>query len=310
MTVPFFAEPIALSDSFTLPSRAILSPMEGIMNREAFFMAALSMNLIDSWMPPFIAVPKGAAPSKGALRKRFACFLESGIPLSIQLLGNDPDTLAETGATLFRIGVRSVNLNCACPSRTVLSSGSGGALLKEHARIREILAAVKSKTPELCVSVKTRSGFRSPEEIPSLMEAVREGGADWVLHHFRTVSENYDTIPFREGTARLRTVVQAAAPLPVFANGDILTVEDAELVRKETSCAGIAVGRGIMRDPFLLKRLRGGECSPDMRAAFLKALSEGVAPGKKKSHFHLECVKMAFGEDSAEFREALQKEQD
>ena len=280
------------------------------MNREAFFKAALSMNLIDSWMPPFIAVPKGAAPSKSALRKRFACFLESGIPLSIQLLGNDPDTLADTGATLFRIGVRSVNLNCACPSRTVLSSGSGGALLKDPSRIRDILAAIKSKTPELCLSVKTRSGFRLPEEIPSLMEVVREGGADWILHHFRTVSENYDAVPFREAAARLNTVVQTAAPLPVFANGDILTVEDAELVRKETSCAGIAVGRGIMRDPFLLKKLRGGECSPDMRGAFLKALSEGVAAGKKKRHFHLECVKMAFGEDSPEFREALQKKQD
>jgi len=280
--------------------------MEGIMNREAFFKAARSMGLIDSWMPPFIAVPKGAAPSKGALRKRFGFFLESGIPLTVQLLGNDPDTLADTGATLFRIGVKSVNLNCACPSRTVLSSGSGGALLKDHSRIRDILAAIKAKTPELCLSVKTRSGFRSPEEIPSLIEAVREGGADWILHHFRTVSENYEDVPFGEAVARLHTVVQAAAPLHVFANGDILTVEDAEFVRKGTGCAGIAVGRGIMRDPFLLRRLRGGTCPPDMRHAFLEALSVGDIAVKKKRRFHLECVKMAFGEDSREFREALQ----
>ncbi len=309
MTVPFFAEPIALSDSFTLPSRAILSPMEGIMNREAFFKAALSMNLIDSWMPPFIAVPKGAAPSKGALRRRFGFFLESGIPLSVQLLGNDPDTLADAGANLFRVGVRSVNVNCACPSKTVLSSGSGGALLKDPSRIRDILAAIKEMTPQLCLSVKTRSGFRSPEEIPLLMEAVREGGADWILHHFRTVSENYEDIPFGEAVARFHTVVQTAAPLPVFANGDILTAKDAEFVRKETGCAGIAVGRGIMRDPFLLRRLRGGECPPDMRHAFLEALSGGDIAAKKKRRFYLECVKMMFGEDSPEFREALQKKQ-
>lgn len=283
--------------------------MEGIMNREAFFKAALSMNLIDSWMPPFIAVPKGAAPSKGALRRRFGFFLESGIPLSVQLLGNDPDTLADTGATLFQIGVKSVNLNFACPSRTVLSSGSGGALLKAPDKIRDTLAAIKAKTPELCLSVKTRSGFRSPEEIPLLMEAVREGGADWILHHFRTVSENYDAVPFGEAVARFHTVVQAVAPLPVFANGDIRTVEDAGRVRKETSCAGIAIGRGIMRDPFLLRRLRGGECPPDMRHAFLEALSGGDIAAKKKRRFYLECVKMMFGEDSQEFREALQKKQ-
>lgn len=306
MTVPFFAQPIALSDSFTLPSRAILSPLEGIMNREAFFRAAASMELIDSWMPPFIAVPKGAAPSTGALRRRFGLFLESNIPLSIQLLGNDPDTLAETGAALFRIGVRSVNLNCACPSRTVLSGGSGGALLKNPGRIRDILSAIKEKTPDLCLSVKTRSGFRSPEEIPSLMEAVREGGTDWVLHHFRTVPEAYETVPFEEAIRRLRTAVNGAAPLPVFANGDIRTAEDAEIMVRETSCAGIAIGRGIMRDPFLLRKLRGAACPPDMRPAFLKALSGGEIAGKKKRRFHLECVKMAFGENSPEFREALQ----
>ena len=283
--------------------------MEGIMNREAFFKAALSMRLIDSWMPPFIAVPKGAAPSKGALRRRFRFFLESGIPLSVQLLGNDPDTLADTGANLFRIGVKSVNLNFACPSRTVISSGSGGALLKDPSRIRDILAAIKEKTPELCLSVKTRSGFGSPEEIPSLMKAVCEGGADWILHHFRTVLENYEAVPSEEAVARFHTVVQISAPLPVFANGDILTVEDAERVRKETGCAGIAVGRGIMRDPFLLRRLCGGACPPDMRHAFLEALSGGDIAAKKKRRFYLECVKMMFGEDSSEFREALQKKQ-
>ena len=58
-----FSEPISISESFSLPSRAILSPMEGIMNRNFFFDAARSLGLIDSWMPPFLGVPRGAVPS-------------------------------------------------------------------------------------------------------------------------------------------------------------------------------------------------------------------------------------------------------
>lgn len=121
----FFSQPLPLTSRFALPSRAMLSPMEGIMNRENFFRAALGLNLIDSWMPPFIGIPKDAVPKTGTLRRRFGLFLESGIPLTVQLLGHDPEALAAASAALFRMGVNSVNINCACPSPTVVSSGSG-----------------------------------------------------------------------------------------------------------------------------------------------------------------------------------------
>lgn len=274
------------------------------MNREAFFRAAVSMELIDSWMPPFIAIPKGAVPSPGALRKRIGLFLESNIPLSIQLLGNDPDSLAKTGASLYKLGVRSLNLNCACPSKTVISSGSGGALLKNPGKIRTILAAIKEKTPQLCLSVKTRSGFDSPEEIPALIDAVRAGGADWILHHFRTVREKYEDVPSGEAFRRIRIVVENAGNIPVFANGDILTRKDAVSMVENSFCAGIAVGRGIMRDPFLLRKILRLACPADMLHTFLKELA-GDVTGKGKRHFYLECVKMAFGEHSPEFRDAL-----
>lgn len=305
----FFRQPLALTSRFILPSRAILSPLEGIMNRDHFFRAAVSLNLIDSWMPPFIGITKGAPPKLPALRKRFHIFLEAGIPFTVQILGHDPESMAEACRTLFSLGVCSVNVNCACPSPTVISSGSGSALLKQPALIRQILKTVREAVPELCVSVKLRSGFYSPDELPDILAAVREGGAHWLIHHYRTASEMYSEIPRSEAVRRFR---QARGLLPdtaYFANGDIVSVSDAESCRRECDCDGIAVGRGILKNPFLLRAiLSGQDPDEDLRKDFLKQLTDGIS-GRRCGNYRLECIKMAYGEDSPEFRTALRSVQ-
>ena len=301
----FFQQPLALTSRFTLPSRAVLSPLEGIMNRDNFFRAALNLKLIDSWMPPFIGIPKDAPPKKAALRKRFRLFLDSGIPFTVQILGHDPDSMAAACRTLFELGVGSVNVNCACPSPTVVSSGSGSALLKQPDRLKNILQTIRTAVPELCLSVKLRSGFNTPAELPEILAAVREGGPHWVIHHFRTASEMYAEISRGEALQRFRTVRDLLPQTVFFANGDIHVPADAEIYRRECGCDGIAVGRGILRDPFLLRAiLTGREPDNDLRSEFLAQLTSGIA-NRRRRHFQIECVKMAYGEDSDEFRNAL-----
>lgn len=303
----FFSQSLPLNSRFILPSRAILSPMEGIMNRENFFRAALDLNLIDSWMPPFIGIPKDAVPKTGTLRKRFRLFLESGIPLTVQLLGHDPDALAAASAALFRMGVNSVNINCACPSPTVVSSGSGGAVLKNPELLHSILEKIRRTVPELCVSVKLRSGFQSADELPEILSAVRSGGAHWVIHHFRTVREMYEPLPRAVALRRFRRVRELLDGLVFFANGDIQTCADAEEYRRECACDGVAVGRGILRNPFLLRSVLTGESpAENLRAEFLEKLTSGI-PGRHGRHFRMECAKMAYGEDSPEFRRLLEQ---
>ena len=305
----FYQQPLALTSRFTLPSRAVLSPLEGIMNRENFFRAALNLKLIDAWMPPFIGIPKDAPPKKGALRKRFRIFLDSGIPFTVQILGHDPDSMAAACRTLFELGVNSVNVNCACPSPTVVSSGSGSALLKQPELLKNILQTIRISVPEMCLSVKLRSGFHSPEELPEILAAVREGAPHWVIHHFRTASEMYAEIPRSEALRRFRIVRSQLPQTAFFANGDILTPDDAECYRNGCGCDGIAVGRGILRDPFLLRAiLTGREPDHDLRSELLAQLTAGIA-NRRRHHFQLECVKMAYGEDSDEFRNALKSVQ-
>ena len=301
----FFQQPLALTSRFTLPSRAVLSPLEGIMNRENFFRAALNLKLIDSWMPPFIGIPKDAPPKKAALRKRFGLFLDSGIPFTVQILGHDPDSMAAACRTLFELGIVSVNVNCACPSPTVVSSGSGSALLKQPDLLKNILQTIRTAVPELCLSVKLRSGFNTPAELPEILAAVREGCPHWVIHHFRTASEMYAEIPRAEALQRFQTVREMLPQTAFFANGDIHAPADAEYYRTECGCDGIAVGRGILRDPFLLRAiLTGRGPDNDLRAEFLAQLTSGIA-NRRRRHFQIECVKMAYGEDSEEFRNAL-----
>ena len=198
----FFAQPLKLTETFSLPSRAVISPMEGVMSRSTFFDAAVSMGLIDSWMPPFLGISPASAPSRGALRRKFSHFMESGLPLTVQLLGHDADALAETAYWLYHgLGIRSVNLNFACPSRTVLRSCSGGALLRVPREAGGIAAAVRKRVPEICLSVKLRAGFDFPDE--GLVKTVCDAGVDWIIFHFRTVKENYSVVEHSEAIRRI-----------------------------------------------------------------------------------------------------------
>ena len=302
-----FSDPLQVHPSFLLPSRVLLSPLEGIMNRSFFFDTVFALELIDSWMPPFLSVSRGAVPAVGKLRKRFPPCMAQRLPLTVQLLGNDADALAETALRLAECGVSSVNLNFACPSRTVLGSGSGGALLREPARAAEIAMRIRRLVPEICLSVKLRSGFSSPEESREMISRLADAGVFWVIFHFRTVSENYLPLNRDEALRRIAAAVRSAGNLPVFGNGDILTVADAGEMREQTGCAGVAVGRGFLKNPFLLREIRGMPPEPNARKIFLDALLKCAdsVQSRKKPAFYIECIKMAFGPDSEEFRAIL-----
>ena len=119
-----FSAPLALPSGFTLPSRVILSPMEGVMT-PPFVRAANLLKLTDLWLTPFLSVT-GSVPSPSVLRKRLLPYTESGLPVIVQLIGRDPDALTECAVSLEQSGIRAVNLNLACPSPTVTAHGAGG----------------------------------------------------------------------------------------------------------------------------------------------------------------------------------------
>lgn len=308
----FFGKPLRIDPFLTLETRALPSPMAGVMGK-VFCLAVSRMGLIRHWITPFLCVSRGAAPSGASLRRELDPF-RNGKALIVQLLGHDPESLAETAQRLASLDAAGVNLNFACPSRQVRKSGNGGALLGNPDLIFQIASAVREKTKgKLNLSVKIRCGVDSPEEIPAIADALNAAGVRFVIAHFRTVAELYGA-PRSAPLPRLAELRRRLAPDTIlFGNGDIRSFPDAEKMRLEGGCDGVTIGRGLPADPFLLEKIRAGSdepAAPEEKRAFLRELISAALDLKLYSEHwlqngFLECAKFCLGADSGVFREIL-----
>ena len=306
---PFvFSAPLRLSDRLTLPGRAILSPLQGVMTR-TFLQSAARLDLIPCWFTPFFSTGGVSVPKRAAiLRKLVPYRVRPELPLIFQLIGHEAHSLAATAAGFAEHGVHGINLNFACPSQTVTASGNGSSLLRSPNTVFELTQAVREAVPkDVSVSVKLRAGWDSPDFVREIVRAVCDAGADWIVFHYRTAAEFYGPVDAAERVRRIALAVEAAGPVPVFGNGDVTDCEGATELVGQTGCAGVAVGRGFLSDPWLVKRILSGDTAPVSVAEkneFLRLLLAGTDSTKRGRNWFLECVKMAFGADSDEFREA------
>lgn len=306
---PFdFSAPLRLSASLTLPGRAVLSPLQGVMTR-TFLQTAARLDLIPCWFTPFFSTGGVSVPKRAAILRKLAPYrVRPDLPLIFQLIGHDASSLAATAAGFAEHGVHGINLNFACPSQTVTASGNGASLLRSPETLFELTRAVREAVPgDVSVSVKLRAGWDSPDSARETVRAVCDAGADWIVFHYRTAAEFYSPVDVAERFRRISEAVEAAGPVPVFGNGDVGDCAGADELVRATGCAGVAVGRGFLSDPWLVKRILSGDTNPVSVAEkneFLRLLLAGTDSTKRGRNWFLECVKMAFGADSAEFREA------
>ena len=238
-----------------LQYRAILAPMEGVMS-PWFIRTCGRLGLVDHWMTPFFSVTGGAVPSKRIIRKRLAPYLETGIPITAQVLGKDPLNVVKCAVHLVQTGsVAGINLNFACPSTTVTGNGAGSAMLDRLDLVETIIAEVRKTLPETVpLSVKLRSGTRIPA-VEDVIKAAVNGGAETIIFHYRTKDEMY--FPVKNGWERIRKAVSVSEGIPIIGNGDIRSVEDAERMISETGCQGVALARAFLGNPVLLHRING-----------------------------------------------------
>ena len=306
---PFdFSAPLRLSDRLTLPGRAVLSPLQGVMTR-TFLQSAARLDLIPCWFTPFFSTGGVSVPKRAAILRKLAPYrVRPELPLIFQLIGHEAHSLAATAAGFAEHGVHGINLNFACPSQTVTASGNGSSLLRSPNTVFELTQAVREAVPkDVSVSVKLRAGWDSPDFVREIVRAVCDAGADWIVFHYRTAAEFYGPVDAAERVRRIALAVEAAGPVPVFGNGDVTDCEGATELVGQTGCAGVAVGRGFLSDPWLVKRILSGDTAPVSVAEkneFLRLLLAGTDSTKRGRNWFLECVKMAFGADSDEFREA------
>ena len=305
LTHPFL-RPLALPGGKRLPNRILPGPMEGVTTGS--FCAVLSrLGYVRCWITPFIRLTTGI-PRPSRLRKRLQPYTDTGLPVVAQIMGVDSDLLVDAAARLAGLGVIGVDLNCGCPSRTVLAKGAGAGRLRDPAWIHRTLAGMRSACPDISISVKLRSGLDSPDELADILAAVREAAPAFIVLHYRTAGEHYRPVP--GGWSRLAKARECLPDLPLFGSGDLFTPDDALRMGKETGVDGVAPARGLMRNPRLLRDIErvcaGERPEPDTvehRSRLLREIaSAGGADPAAPAGFVLELARHMFGVDSERYR--------
>lgn len=170
-------------------------------------------------------------------------------PLAIQLFGEDAQRLAEAAREIEAHGAL-IDLNLGCPVRKVVRSGAGSALLREPARVAQIIAAVRRATA-LPLTIKFRSGWDSDtinyQEIARI--AVAEG-VDAVTLHPRTRAQMFAG---QADWQQIKTLKQAL-PIPVIGSGDLFCAEKIKTMFAETGCDAVMVGRGGYGNPWIIRQ--------------------------------------------------------
>ena len=172
----------------------------------------------------------------------------SGVPVRVQLLGQNPTALADNAARAIELGSPGIDLNFGCPAKTVNSSKGGAVLLKEPDTLYAILSAVRAAVPAgQLVTAKMRLGYDDAALALDNARALEAGGASLLTIHARTKADGYRPPAYWEWIARIREVIS----IPIIANGEIWSAADAARCRSESACPDIMIGRGALALPNL-----------------------------------------------------------
>ncbi len=255
-----------------------LAPMQDVTDH-AFLRALHRIHCVpDLFVTPYLrSTPSSCVMRDSVLR----CIEENPLecPVWVQLAGSEVAPLLRDIAQLRELPIAGINLNAGCPSPLVNRHGAGAALLKNPAHLKSICCALRDALPRHCRSVKCRLGWDDAEEFPRILEALSAGEPGLLIVHARTRRQLYSGTP---NMGAVRMAVQQM-PCPVLANGDITSLATAEQWLTQTRARGLMLGRGIVRNPFLFRELRGGsKATPEeMKSYYITLLEE---TGRDLSH--------------------------
>lgn len=228
-----------------IQSKVSLAPMAGITDyvlrslvRKYSKNALLTTEMISS---EFLAQVKG-----GDITKRDT----DHSPISYQISGHKPH-LMRAAAEYLTPFADMIDVNMGCPVNKVVKGQDGCSLMRNPSLAADLVKAVKDGTDKP-VSVKFRLGYTLDElNFVEFGEQMQEAGAEFITIHGRTRSQMYSGVADWKSIRKLKENVD----IPVFANGDILTVDDASRCIEESGADGVAVGRASMGDPTLIGRI-------------------------------------------------------
>ena len=237
--------------------RLMLAPMEGVVDHlmrdmlthiGGFDLCVTEfVRVVDQLLPPRVFHRLCPELDSGGLTP-------AGIPVRVQLLGQEPDWLAENAARAVALGSHGVDLNFGCPAKTVNKSKGGAVLLKEPDSLFRIVKAVREAVPdEQPVTAKMRLGFSDKSLAIENAQSLAEAGAAHIVIHARTKEEGYKPPAYWDWIAKVKRQVA----VPIIANGEIWDRDDALRCQHESACDDLMLGRGALAMPNLAQVIRG-----------------------------------------------------
>jgi len=193
----------------------------------------------------------GLSRTRESKRKRYLTYYDDEHPISAQLFGSKPDSLAESARIIQDAGFDLVDLNLGCPAKRVVSCNGGSGLLRDLPLIETIFKSVRAAVT-IPFTVKFRMGWNDREIVcVELARMAEDCGLNAVALHARTREDGYT------GQARWQYIaaVKDAVRIPVIGNGDIRTPEDAAAMVEATACDAVMIGRAAPANPWIFRQI-------------------------------------------------------
>jgi tRNA-dihydrouridine synthase B len=181
----------------------------------------------------------------------YAEYTEEERPVSIQIFGGDPAKMAAAAQVVEGMGADIVDVNMGCPVPKIAKHSAGCSLMREPARAASIIGAM-TRAVRIPVTVKMRAGWNDQDRnAPVLARMVEDAGAAAIAVHGRTAEQSYTGLADWD----LVTSIAERLSIPVFGSGDCVEA-DQVLGRLRGGVEGVLVGRGVLRNPWILAQAR------------------------------------------------------
>ena len=233
----------------TVDPPLVLAPMAGVTDRD-FRLIVRRIGGVGLVTMEFIA---SQALVRG-VRKTLELmhFAEEERPISIQIYGSDPATMAEAARQVEALGADVCDINMGCPANKILKGCSGCALMGDLPLAGAIVSAVR-RAISIPLTVKFRLGLdQDRKNFLELGRACEANGADAVALHARTARQMFsgDAQTQWDEIARLK----AALAIPVIGNGDVREAGDAVALLGATGCDAVMIGRAATKNPWIFRQ--------------------------------------------------------
>ncbi|MFW5877142.1 MAG: tRNA dihydrouridine synthase [Myxococcota bacterium] len=229
-----------------------LAPMEGVTH-PTFRALTVERGGVGMVCTEFVRIARGPLSPKNIAREVVRA---PGVPLSVQVMGNEAERMAEAAGVVAETGADVVDINLGCPAPRAVRKGVGAAMLRDQALLFAVVRAMRQAVDRASggrtlLSAKMRAGFDDGARVVETARVLESAGVDFLAVHPRRRCDFY------EGVADWRIVTELVRDLdiPVVGNGDVWYAADALRMQRETGCTAVMIGRPALRNPWIFAQI-------------------------------------------------------